>query len=88
MYINMGLGEVPDNYSMPMTPMFKIVGPSDGPYPGTFCLPQVELPAGVTPKNGDKATIQLVQAHKHGAATFNVSDRLPGLLLQGPWKQR
>ncbi len=72
MYVNLGLGENPQNYSMPMVPVFEIIGLSDNPYPGTVCLPQVPLPAGVTPKNGDLASIQIVEAAKHGAGMFSV----------------
>jgi hypothetical protein len=73
MYINIGLGAQPANYSTPIVPMFEITGPTNQPYPGTVCLPSISLPAGMAPKNGDLATIQLVQAAKHGAALFNVS---------------
>ncbi len=72
MYVNLGLGADPQNYSFPMVPMFEIIGPSNNPYPGTVCLPQVALPAGVSPKNGDLASIQIVEAASHGAALFSV----------------
>ena len=71
-YINMGLGENPTNYSLPMVPVFHITGPSNNPYPGTFCLPKVSLPAGVSPKNGDLASIQVIEVAKHGASQYNV----------------
>jgi hypothetical protein len=48
--LNGGLQEVlggPPNMSFPMVPVFQITGPSKGPYPGGFCLPQVPLPANV-----------------------------------------
>jgi len=85
-YINMGLGENPANYSLPMVPLFQITGPSNNPYPGTFCLPQVPLPAGVTVKSGDLASIQVIEVAKHGAGQYNVrglspfSSQPPGLL--------
>jgi hypothetical protein len=72
MYVNLCLGEQPQNCSMPMVRLFELTGPSDRPYPGTVCLPQVPLPAGVVPKNGDRASIQIVQAAKHGAALYSV----------------
>lgn len=72
MYINLGVGSQPDNYTV-MHPMFEIIGPSNQPYPGTICLPQVTLPGGISPKSGDEATIQIVQAFKHGAALYSVS---------------
>lgn len=71
-YVNLGLGTVPENISLPMVSVFAIFGPSDEPYPGTVCLPQVSLPAGVSPKVGDNATIQVVLAAQHGASLYNV----------------
>lgn len=74
MYINLGLGTQPENYSLIMVPMFQIIGPHTAEYPGDgFCLPQVPLPANVTVKPGDNATIQVVEAALHGAALYNVS---------------
>ncbi|KAK3395100.1 hypothetical protein B0H63DRAFT_427127 [Podospora didyma] len=73
-YINLGLGEEPKNMSMPMT-KFHITGPPGNlPYPDTVCLPQVPLPKGVVPKNGDLATIQVVEASIHGAGQFSCVD--------------
>ena len=63
-YINMGFGTVPP---------FEIVGPTKNPYPGTFCLPQVPLPANTTVNIGDNATIQIIETAVHGAALYNVS---------------
>lgn len=77
-YINMGFGTDgfdggPANMSNPMVPVFQITGPSKGPYPGTFCLPQVPLPANVTAEIGMNATIQVVEVAVHGASLYNVS---------------
>jgi hypothetical protein len=44
-------------------------------YNGTFCLPQVPLPANYTPKIGDNATIQVIETAQHGAALYNVRIR-------------
>lgn len=71
-YINIGLGTTPENMSHPVVPVFSISGPTNNPYPGTFCLPQVPTPANVTVNVGDNATIQVVLAAKHGAALYNV----------------
>lgn len=76
-YMNMGLGSVPPNMSNPMIKTFQIEGPTNMPYPGTVCLPQVPLPEGWTVNVGDHATIQLVLAAKHGAALYNVCFLLP-----------
>jgi hypothetical protein len=77
-YINMGFGidgpdQGPHNFSFPMVPLFQITGPSKGPYPGTFCLPQVPLPVNASVKAGDLATIQVVEVAVHGASLYNVS---------------
>lgn len=71
-YINMGLGTTPPNMSLPMMPVFQIIGPTNEPYPGTFCIPQVPLPAGVSVNVGDHATIQVIEASQSGAALYNV----------------
>ncbi|KAE8137057.1 hypothetical protein BDV38DRAFT_100114 [Aspergillus pseudotamarii] len=73
-YINLGIGTVPENMSHPMIPPFQINGPSNEPYPGTVCLPQVPLPANISVSPGDHATIQLVETAKHGAALYNCVD--------------
>ncbi|KAF7718785.1 Uncharacterized protein PECH_005893 [Penicillium ucsense] len=73
-YINMGFGEVPENMSHPVVPPFQIVGPTNDPYPGTICLTQIPIPQGINVKVGDKATIQVVEAAKHGAALYNCVD--------------
>ena len=72
-YINLGDGTIPINMSLVMQPLFQITGPTKNPYPGTFCLPQVPLPANYTAKIGNNATIQVVEAAIHGAALYNVS---------------
>lgn len=72
-YINMGYGNEPLNFSHSMLPVFSITGPTNVQYNGTFCLPQVPLPAGYEPKVGDNATIQVIELAQHGAALYNVS---------------
>ncbi|KAI5455954.1 hypothetical protein BGZ63DRAFT_418007 [Mariannaea sp. PMI_226] len=77
--INMGFGtDGPDggpaNMSNIMVHTFQILGPSNNPFPGTVCLPQVPLPANVSVKAGDKATIQIVELAQHGASLFSCVD--------------
>ncbi|KXH60869.1 hypothetical protein CSAL01_12723, partial [Colletotrichum salicis] len=74
MYINLGLDESPKNYSMVMVPRFQLTGPSNQEYEGTSYLPKVPLPAGMTPKEGDLASIQVVEAAQLGAALFSCVD--------------
>ncbi|KAL4872472.1 hypothetical protein BDV12DRAFT_162270 [Aspergillus spectabilis] len=73
-YINLGLGTEPPNMSHPMITPFEIVGPDNDPYPGTICLPQVPLPAGIEVKAGDNATIQVIELAQHGAGLYNCAD--------------
>ena len=71
-YINLGYANKPLNYSHNAVPVFQIAGTSNQQYDGTFCLPQVPLPASYTPKVGDNATIQVIEIAQHGAAMCNV----------------
>jgi len=73
-YVNIGLGTEPLNMSHPMVPVFQLTGPSNNMYPGTFCLPQVPLPANITYNIGDNATIQIVETAVHGAALYSCVD--------------
>ncbi|KAI4241066.1 MAG: hypothetical protein L6R42_011383 [Xanthoria sp. 1 TBL-2021] len=57
-----------------MQPVFQITGPTNVQYDGSFCLPQVPLPANFTAKIGDNATIQIVETAQHGAALYNCVD--------------
>jgi hypothetical protein len=75
-YFNMGYGNEPLNYSHAMMPAFAITGPSNQQYDGTFCMPQVPLPAGYNPKVGDNATIQVIELAQHGASLYNVGSSL------------
>lgn len=77
LYVNLGYGtdgpdNGPKNMSFPMSPVFQIIGPSNGAYPGTVCLPQVPLPVNASVKAGDKATIQVIEIAQHGAALYSV----------------
>lgn len=73
MYVNLGDGTVPENYSLIMQPVFEIIGPNNDFYNGSICLPHVPLPANYTAVVGNNATIQVVEAAQHGAALYNVS---------------
>ncbi|EXJ62283.1 hypothetical protein A1O7_02716 [Cladophialophora yegresii CBS 114405] len=73
-YINLGLGTNPPNMSNVMLSGVQIIGPSKDPYPGSFCFPQVPLPANLTVNVGDNATIQVIETAVHGAALYNCVD--------------
>ncbi|KAI9147245.1 NLP effector protein 2 [Paramyrothecium foliicola] len=54
---------------------FRAIGPSDNPFPGTICLPDIFLPQNVRPANGDTATIQIIQLHEaSGRSAHNCID--------------
>lgn len=73
-YVNLGHGTTPDNYSLIMQPMFGITGPNNFLYSGSICLPQIPLPVNYTAVIGQNATIQVVEAAQHGAALYNCVD--------------
>ncbi|KAG6027943.1 hypothetical protein E4U19_001754 [Claviceps sp. Clav32 group G5] len=78
-YVNLGFGtngpdNGPENMSNPMVNPFTIQGPTNNPYPGTICLPQVPLPANASVKAGDLATIQVIELAQHGAALYSCVD--------------
>lgn len=92
-YINMGFGTEgpefgppggPPNMSFPMITPFQILGPTNNPYPGTVCLPQVPLPVDKHVKAGDNATIQVVELAVHGAALYSVCTNLHGHVALPP----
>ncbi|MCJ1429354.1 hypothetical protein MMC29_007267 [Sticta canariensis] len=73
-YINLGEGNIPQNYSLPMQSVFQILGPTNVLYNGSFCLPQVALPVNFTAVIGNNATIQVIETAQHGAALYNCVD--------------
>ncbi|KAK5007948.1 hypothetical protein LTR28_004637, partial [Elasticomyces elasticus] len=74
-YFNMGIGNEshinPPNMSHALLPPLQITGPTNVEYKGTFCLPQVPMPANLTFKVGDNVTIQVIETAQHGAALYN-----------------
>ncbi|KAL7938419.1 hypothetical protein V8C35DRAFT_292045 [Trichoderma chlorosporum] len=77
--INLGYGtdgpdNGPPNMSNIMVKPFELLGPTNNPFPGTVCLPQVPLPAGANVSAGDMATIQVVEQAQHGAALYSCVD--------------
>ena len=75
-YINIGFGSNPPNMSFNMLNGVELVGPTNEPYPGTWCFPQVPLPQNLnhTVNPGDNATIQVIEIARHGAALYNCAD--------------
>lgn len=76
LYINLGLDkDGPDGGPMNYTTIvdtWQLLGPSNGPYPGTLCIPEIEVPGDLGVKAGDEATIQVVELATHGASLFAV----------------
>lgn len=78
LHANLGYGtDGPDggplHMTVPLVPRFAIIGPSNNPWPGTLCLPNVSIPADAGLKAGDNATLQISLTAQHGAALFSVS---------------
>jgi len=73
-YINMGFGTSPPNMSNVIMNGVQLLGPTNNPFPGTWCFPQLPLPANATVKVGDNATLQIIETAKHGAALYNCVD--------------
>ncbi len=63
----------PLHMTVPLVSRFAFLGPSNNPFPGTVCLPNVSVPDNATVKAGDNATIQVVLVAQHGAAIMSVS---------------
>ncbi|KAH7324576.1 hypothetical protein B0I35DRAFT_449504 [Stachybotrys elegans] len=86
-FINIGFGEDPETFDVPLVAPFRVYGPSNRPFPGTFCLPDIFLPDGKRPRDGDYATIQVIQVHQTGNAAHNCvgivftndDDEIPGI---------
>ncbi|KAL8795452.1 MAG: hypothetical protein Q9195_002041 [Heterodermia aff. obscurata] len=74
LYINLGDGTLPENFSMIMQPVFEITGPQNTIYNGSICLPHVSLPVNYTAVIGHNATIQVIELAQHGAALYNCVD--------------
>ena len=59
-------------------PPIALTGVNNSVYPGTVCIPQVGLPAGMTFSVGDNVTIQVVQVAATGEAVYSVSRTISG----------
>jgi hypothetical protein len=66
-YINLGLGRNVTRFNI------TLMAPFNQTSNGTFCLPDVKLPDGLTVNEGDAASIQVVQLSATGGALYNVS---------------
>lgn len=67
-FINLGFGTDYPSFNMTLTEQLLNVTGN-----GTLCLPQVTLPAGVNPVDGQNATLQVVTSGMSGSALYNVS---------------
>jgi len=67
LFVNLGLGTTPPSFNISLTRnLLNVTGN------GTFCLPQVTLPAGVSVSDGQNASIQVVTVGQSGSALYNV----------------
>ncbi|KAM7207237.1 hypothetical protein V8F20_002503 [Naviculisporaceae sp. PSN 640] len=68
-FVNLGLGENVTVFNYTLTPqLFNTTGN------GTFCLPELPLPANLTPKDGDQASLQVITTDYKGTALYNCAD--------------
>ncbi|KKA31144.1 hypothetical protein TD95_000570 [Thielaviopsis punctulata] len=79
LYVNIGLDSAgpdggPMNFSTPLVPPFELLGPSNGPFPGTLCLPDIKVPEALGVRAGMNATLQVIELAVHGASLFACSD--------------
>lgn len=67
LFINLGLGTTYPAFNLSLTrQLLNVTGN------GTFCLPQLTLPAGVSVSDGQNASIQVVTVGQSGSALYNV----------------
>ena len=89
LHVNIGLDtdgpdDGPMNFTSSLVEPWQLLGPSNGPYPGTLCLPAVKVPEKLGIKAGDNATIQIVELATHGASLFAVSVACCPLIASTP----
>ncbi|RDW78501.1 hypothetical protein BP5796_06353 [Coleophoma crateriformis] len=68
-FVNLGLGTDYPIFNISLTPQFLNETGN-----GTLCLPQIVLPASVTPIDGQNASIQVVTFGATGSALYNCAD--------------
>jgi len=72
-FINLGIGTDNPSFNISLTPdLLNVTGN------GTYCLPKVTLPSGITPTDGQNASIMVATGGKNGVALYNVSHPIPG----------
>ena len=69
-FVNLGLGPNVTNFNYTLTPaaIWNVTGN------GTFCVPSLKLPSGLSPSDGQLATIQVVTLGDSGSALYNCAD--------------
>ncbi|KAH7388940.1 hypothetical protein BKA64DRAFT_125559 [Cadophora sp. MPI-SDFR-AT-0126] len=68
-FINLGLGTDSPSFNISLTPsLLNVTGN------GTYCLPKVSLPAGITPSDGQNASIMVATGGRNGVALYNCAD--------------
>lgn len=66
-YINLGLGTSYPTFNISLTPeLLNVTGN------GTYCIPAIKLPTGLTINEGQQASVQVVTGGQSGSALYNV----------------
>ncbi|KAK3068296.1 hypothetical protein LTR53_014254 [Teratosphaeriaceae sp. CCFEE 6253] len=77
-YVNIGIQEsgalAPPNMSHNVVPAFELTSPTNEQYPGSWCIPQIGMPANVSLQVGQNITLQVVELAQHGAALYSCVD--------------
>ncbi|KAH7324101.1 hypothetical protein BKA65DRAFT_80288 [Rhexocercosporidium sp. MPI-PUGE-AT-0058] len=68
-FINLGMGANYPTFNISLTP--SLVNETGN---GTFCLPKVPLPAGITPSDGQQASIMVATGGANGVSLYNCAD--------------
>ncbi|KIH93218.1 hypothetical protein SPBR_03227 [Sporothrix brasiliensis 5110] len=68
-FVNLGLGDNVTNFNYSLTPSFW-----NETGKGVLCIPHLDLPAGLAPTDGQRATIQVVTLGESGSALYNCAD--------------
>ncbi|KAI9857377.1 MAG: hypothetical protein M1813_008280 [Trichoglossum hirsutum] len=67
-YVNLGLGGSNVTFNISLVPGFNQTGN------GTFCFPKISLPSSLGLKEGQNASLQVIQVGETGSSLYNCAD--------------